>query len=290
MGLVILKRWLCGQDYKNERAPLLPTNEISSRLEREYDTRSTSSNQSGDTATSFRDLGQGSWISPRLLSDLIIGLSDGLTVPFALTAGLSSLGDAKVVITGGMAELVSGAISMGLGGYLAATGELEYYYAQLEKERVTFRENPDASKDSLRHALVSYGISSTTMDLFVEDLEKSPEEMVQFILRVDKGLEKPDDDRQFSSAFTMGLGYFVGGFIPLVPYFFADTVQTGLYISIVVMSITLYFFGVFRTLSSVGSDNAGKQKVMIDGIKMMLIGGVAAASAWGLVRFIDSKD
>lgn len=237
-----------------------------------YDTSSTYSNES--------------LVNPRVMSDIIIGLSDGLTVPFALTAGLSSLGNSRLVITGGLAELVSGAISMGLGGYLAAKSESEYYDNQVEKERLTFRNSPMTTSGALEGILSEYRLSSETVKSFISDMEKSPSIMIDFIIRFGKGLEEPADGRQFTSAMTIGLSYFLGGFVPLVPYFFTETVQSGLIISAIVMGITLFMFGVAKTLVSLGSD-CPRQKVLINGLQMFLTGGIAAGAAWGLVRTIE---
>lgn len=230
-------------------------------------------------------------VNPRVMSDIIIGLSDGLTVPFALTAGLSSLGDARLVITGGMAELVSGAISMGLGGYLAAKSEAEYYEHQVKKERLQYRASPMASTQELVDILSEYDLSGSTINSIISDMEKgtknsSKNSMVDFIVRFGKGLEEPEYSRQFTSAFTIGSSYFLGGFVPLVPYFFTETVQSGLVVSVIVMAITLFMFGVVKTLVSLGTD-CSRQKVLINGFQMLLTGGVAAGAAWALVRVIE---
>ncbi|ANZ73992.1 BA75_00395T0 [Komagataella pastoris] len=227
-------------------------------------------------------------VDPRVMSDIIIGLSDGLTVPFALTAGLSSLGDSKLVITGGMAELVSGSISMGLGGFLAARSESEFYKSQVRKEKQLFFNNKELLEEELEDIFLDIGMSESTTESAIRDLSKSPKAMIDFIIRHGKGLEEPADGRQVTSALTIGLSYFFGGFIPLVPYFFTAIVQTGLIISVLVMGVTLFWFGYLKTAISMGEDCSLWMRVS-EGLQMVLIGSIAAGSAWGLVRVIDTN-
>lgn len=288
MVLVALKNAIMGKSNKDERKALLPTF-------RSYDTVvnkddddttdarsiSTTSFTSASTSSSSHSL-----VDPRVMSDIIIGLSDGLTVPFALTAGLSSLGDSRLVITGGMAELVSGAISMGLGGYLAAKSESEYYTHQVDKERLLVKSSPSNTASEVETILNEYNLSPDTVKAVVTDMEKSPADMVDFVIRFGKGLEEPADGRQFTSAMTIGMSYFLGGFIPLIPYFFTQTVALGLMISAIVMAITLFLFGSIKTVVSLGPD-CSTYKTLLNGFQMMLTGGIAAGAAWGLVRLIE---
>lgn len=224
---------------------------------------------------------------PRVMSDIIIGLSDGLTVPFALTAGLSSLGSSKLVITGGMAELVSGSISMGLGGYLAAKSELDYYKAEVKKEKLQFFKKPELINQDAAEIMLDLGASESTIASFLKDLDSQPKNLIDFVIRFGKGLEEPAEGREFTSAITIGLGYFLGGFVPLVPYFFCSVVRTGLIVSVIVMIITLFIFGFVKTSISLG-DDCGTNKKFTEGIQMVLIGSVAAGAAWTLVYFIDN--
>ncbi|KAG0684164.1 hypothetical protein C6P40_001233 [Pichia californica] len=226
-------------------------------------------------------------VDPRVMSDLIIGLSDGLTVPFALTAGLSSLGNSKLVITGGMAELVSGAISMGLGGFLAAKSENEFYFSQIKKEKQLFFKNKDSINDELYEILIDMGASNLTIENFLNDLSKNPQKMIDFIIKFGKGLEEPPEGRMLSSALTIGFGYFFGGFIPLIPYFFFETVANGLFISVIVMILTLFWFGYFKSMISMGADCSSWTRIS-EGFQMVLIGSIAAGSAWSLVYLIDN--
>lgn len=224
---------------------------------------------------------------PRVMSDIIIGLSDGLTVPFALTAGLSSLGSTKLVITGGMAELVSGAISMGLGGYLAARSESEYYKSQVKKEKIGFFQDPETVNEEAVEIMFELGASEQTVRSFLKDLDSQPKNLINFVIRFGKGLEEPAEGREVTSALTIGLGYFLGGFVPLVPYFFCNVVRTGLIVSVIVMLVTLFLFGYIKTSVSLGEDCAKMLKV-VEGLHMVATGSVAAGAAWTLVYFIDN--
>lgn len=230
--------------------------------------------------------GMFSKFDPRVMSDIIIGLSDGLTVPFALTAGLSSLGDAKLVITGGMAELVSGAISMGLGGYLAAKLELEYYHNQVKREKVNFFKRPELINQEAIDVLYDLGLSENTIISVIKDLDSKPRNLIDFVIKFGKGLDEPSEGREFTSAITIGLSYFMGGFVPLVPYFFTEVVKTGLLISVAVMLVTLFIFGYVKTLISL--EDCSSMKKVLEGIQMVIVGSIAAGAAWTLVYFIDN--
>ncbi|KAK9380650.1 VIT family-domain-containing protein [Kockiozyma suomiensis] len=225
------------------------------------------------------------WFSPRLISDAVIGLSDGLTVPFALTAGLSSLGNTKIVVTGGIAELVSGAISMGLGGYLGAKSESDCYKSQLEKERLILQNARHLSEEAVTESLAEYGFAESTVSAILGDLEKSPEEMVNFVMKFGRGMEEPPIGREFISAATIGTAYFLGGFVPLFPYFFVNTVQLGLILSSVIMIVTLFVFGVAKTIFT---GNNSKAQAAWGGVQMVITGAVAAGAAYAMVRFIDT--
>ncbi|SCU95735.1 LANO_0E11210g1_1 [Lachancea nothofagi CBS 11611] len=227
-------------------------------------------------------------VDPRLMSDLIIGLSDGLTVPFALTAGLSSLGNSKLVITGGFAELVSGSISMGLGGYLGAKSESDYYHAEVKQEKRKFYNNMNLINHEIEDILleINPNFSDETVVSFIKDLQRSPELMVDFIIRYGRGLDEPAENRQLISALTIGGGYFAGGFVPLIPYFFVEEVGSGLAISIILMSITLFLFGYVKASISM-SDSCTVGRKISEGVQMLAVGGMAAGAAWFMVRVID---
>lgn len=271
MVLVYLKNVLFG---KSNRQPLLPTDSNNAS----YSSIDDGSQKS--TSISYEGIN-----NPRVISDVIIGLSDGLTVPFALTAGLSSLGNSKLVITGGMAELVSGSISMGLGGYLAAKSEKEYFHNQLDREKQNFRVAGD-TQACIAEALGEYKLSGDTLASITADIEKDQDIYGNFMVKVVKGLDEPAEDRELTSALTIGLSYFLGGFIPLLPYFFADVVQTGFVWSVIIMIVTLFMFGYSKTILSLGTE-VSTHACVINGVSMLLTGGFAASAAWGLVRWIE---
>ncbi|RCK57656.1 Protein CCC1 [Candida viswanathii] len=223
---------------------------------------------------------------PRVMSDIIIGLSDGLTVPFALTAGLSSLGDSKLVITGGMAELVSGAISMGLGGFLAAKSESEYYHSQVKKEKMEFFKKPELINQDAAEIMFELGATEQTIVSFLKDLDAKPKNLIDFVIRFGKGLEEPADGRELTSAITIGSAYFLGGFVPLLPYFFTENVITGLITSVAAMLVVLMLFGYFKCSISMG-ENCPTHKKFASGLEMVVVGSIAAGAAWGLVYLIE---
>lgn len=227
-------------------------------------------------------------VDPRVMSDIVIGLSDGLTVCLLFTAGLSSLGDSKLVITGGFAELISGAISMGLGGFLAAKSESDYYHSEVKTEKQKFYEDMTEVNHELEDLLLDINpdFSDETIISFIRDMKKNPQLVVDFLIRFGKGLEAPAENREVISALTIGSSYFLGGFVPLIPYFFVKHVDTGLIFSMLLMTFTLFWFGFVKAQISLGEQCSGIKKVH-EGIQMVLVGGIAAGSAWLLVRLID---
>ena len=226
-------------------------------------------------------------VDPRVISDLVIGLSDGLTVPFALTAGLSSLGDSKLVIAGGFAELISGAISMGLGGYLGAKSEIDFYKSEVKMERKKFYEDSTEVKHEIEDILLTINpnFSEETIISFIRDLQNDPEMMLDFIIKYGRELAEPAENRQVISAITIGGGYLLGGFVPLLPYFFVERVGTGLLYSIFVMVITLFLFGYFKAQLSMGHTVDSKRKAW-EGLEMIAVGGTAAGAAWFFVKLL----
>ncbi|KAH3902096.1 Ccc1p SCDLUD_001909 [Saccharomycodes ludwigii] len=231
-------------------------------------------------------------MDPRIMSDLIIGLSDGLTVPFALTAGLSSLGDSKLVITGGFAELISGTISMGLGGYLGAKSEADYYHNEVNLEKRKFY---DGTSNEVNHDVedilleINPDFSEDTILNFIKDLQKNPELMVDFIIKYGRGLDEPAENRALTSCLTIGAGYFFGGFIPLIPYFFVNNVVRGLIYSVIVMTFTLFWFGYIKAQLTM-SDMCTLNRRIYEGFQMVSVGGIAAGAAWFFVKLIEEKN
>lgn len=236
-------------------------------------------------------------LDPRVMSDLIIGLSDGLTVPFALTAGLSSLGDSKLVLLGGFAELISGTISMGLGGYLGAKSEEDYYHSEVKIEKQKFYDSNNSSNNNINEDIlheiedilseINPNFKEETVLQFMKDLSEEPDRMVDFVIRYGKGLEEPAENRAYISAVTIGAGYLAGGMIPLFPYFFTKHVGTGLIFSVVIMLVTLFIFGYIKTILTM-SDAANLEKKIKEGFQMVMVGSIAAGSAWFCVKMLDS--
>ncbi|KAI9672278.1 MAG: hypothetical protein M1831_002092 [Alyxoria varia] len=219
-------------------------------------------------------------LDTRLISDATIGLSDGLTVPFALSAGLSALGDARIVIIGGLAELIAGAISMGMGGYLGAKSEAEAFTAT------------QISTKQMDHLKTEHLIRETISDLDIPQdlhgpltthLSSDPTNATQFLMRFHHCLDSQalsSSCRAYISALTISTGYFVGGLIPLVPYLFASTVKEGLMWSVAVMAIALFAFGYGKSKLAA---EAGWRNAVKGGVQMAVLGGLAAGAAAGCV-------
>ncbi|SPO02670.1 related to uncharacterized membrane protein [Cephalotrichum gorgonifer] len=222
-------------------------------------------------------------IDPRIISDATIGLSDGLTVPFALTAGLSALGDTRVVIYGGFAELIAGALSMGLGGYLGAKSEMASYRESRATTESHISNDPVAVRSDIRSVFEPFGLPHPAVDVLVDHLSTSPD-LTDFLMKFQHSAVEPAESRPLTSGLTIAMGYFLGGFIPLVPYLFVDNVLTGLYISVGVMALTLFAFGYVKTCVVAGW--SGSRRVwegVAGGAQMVVVGGVAAGAAMALV-------
>ncbi|OBT73943.1 hypothetical protein VF21_07471 [Pseudogymnoascus sp. 05NY08] len=218
-------------------------------------------------------------IDARLISDATIGLSDGLTVPFALTAGLSALGDTRVVIYGGLAELVAGAISMGLGGWLGAKSELASYKATETETAARIAAAPATLHEELTALFEPYSIPPSTLAPLTTHLLTSPS-LLPFLMRIEHCLPPPSPHRALASALTIASAYFLGGLLPLVPYFFVEEVERGLWVSVAVMAVALWVFGWVKT----GVCGGGNWERVKGGGEMVVVGGVAAGAAMGLVR------
>ncbi|KAJ5643786.1 Vacuolar iron transporter cccA [Penicillium longicatenatum] len=226
------------------------------------------------------------WIDGRTVSDAIIGLSDGMTVPFALTAGLSALGDTKVVVFGGMAELIAGAISMGLGGYLGAKSEEESYKATLKETQTQTMTDPASVTGTISEIFEPYELPSELVSQLTQHLSASPL-LPSFLMNFQHTLPEPSESRAVICALTIALGYFIGGFVPLLPYFFVGPHEAfvALRWSIATMVIALFIFGYGKTCFVSGwRGRRNIRKGVVGGIQMVLVGGLAAGSAMGLVK------
>ncbi|PWY72875.1 vacuolar iron transporter Ccc1 [Aspergillus eucalypticola CBS 122712] len=225
-------------------------------------------------------------VDGRIVSDAIIGLSDGMTVPFALTAGLSALGDTKVVVFGGMAELIAGAISMGLGGYLGAKSEEESYRATLKETKQEILTDPASVTETISDVFAPYDLPAELVGELTRHLSSSPN-LPSFLMNFHHTVQEPSGSRAFICALTIALGYFIGGFVPLLPYFFVGPhdVLSALRWSIATMAVALFLFGYGKTCFVSGwKGYRNIRRGVIGGLQMVLVGGVAAGSAMGLVK------
>ncbi|KAF2460128.1 VIT family-domain-containing protein [Lineolata rhizophorae] len=218
-----------------------------------------------------------------IIRDTIIGFADGLTVPFALTAGLSSTGSTRLVILGGLAELFSGAISMGLGAYLASITEKKAYEVEEAREYREVAEQPLAEEEEIFEIFDNYGIERERVMPVVEGLKMNPDMWVKFMMDFELKLEKPNTRRAWISAFVMGMSYFVGGLIPMLPYFFV-ALPTALFVSIAITVVILIVFGYVKAAVS-GTDRAG---CLFSAVQTLLVGAAAAGTSYAIVRGVDS--
>lgn len=213
--------------------------------------------------------------------DIVIGMADGLTVPFALAAGLSGAVDAtKVVITAGMAEIAAGSIAMGLGGYLAARSDAEHYAAELAREEREVVEKPDAEVAEVEEVFAAYGLQPALVAPVVAAFKARPSAWVDFMMKFELGLERPDPAQALTTALTIAVAYIAGGLVPLAPYFFATANRAALLPSVAVTLAALGIFGFVKGRFTTGH-------VWRSAVQTMIIGGVAAAAAFGLARLFS---
>jgi len=212
--------------------------------------------------------------------DIVIGMSDGLTVPFAIAAGMSGASvAARIVITAGLAEIVAGSISMGLGGYLAGRTDVEHYDAEERREVQETLDVPEVETQEIVDILRDLGLDETQSESVVGALRKDRAKWVDFMMRFELGLERPDPRRAMQSALTIAGSYAVSGFIPLAPYVFVGSVSTALYVSVLVTLLALFVFGYVKgRVTGLSAFRSGWQT--------MLIGGVAACTAFAVARVI----
>lgn len=212
------------------------------------------------------------------VTDVVIGMSDGLTVPFALAAGLSGAVDASaIVLTAGIAEIVAGSIAMGLGGFLAGQTEVEHYRSELSREYDEVERVPEREKQEIRDVLKAYGISERLQNEVADELAMNKDLWVEFMMKYELGLEKPDERRAAKSGLTIGLAYVVGGLIPLLPYYFFSDAQTGLKYSAIGTLACLTVFGYIKS-------KVTGQPPFKGALKVALIGTIAAAAAFFVAR------
>ncbi len=212
--------------------------------------------------------------------DIVIGMSDGLTVPFALAAGLSGAVVAtQVVVTAGLAEVAAGSIAMGLGGYLAARSDAEHYESERRREEEEVVRIPDREMAEIVEIFQTYDITPEESDAVVLALKNKPRAWVDFMMRFELGLEKPDPKRALTSALTIAGAYIAGGMIPLAPYMIEPTVASALPISVAVTAVALAVFGYVKGRFT-------GAHALRSALQTTVIGGLAAAAAFAIARAI----
>ncbi|KAI4246276.1 MAG: hypothetical protein LQ352_006419 [Teloschistes flavicans] len=229
--------------------------------------------------------------TPRMISDAIIGLADGMTVPFALTAGLSTLGNTHIVVLGGVAELVAGMISMGVGGALGAKAESDGFQAKLADTTKLVLNHPADAIALVHDVLRPFGFDPQQRKAVIRQLSCSSDRMVDWLMRFHYQEKQPDPSRPLTCGITIGLGYAIGGLIPLIPYFCVrhDQILLALYVSIGVMLVTLFLFGFFKTvLLAEKEQDKSTWNACLGGFWMVIVGGAAAAVAVGVVHGINN--
>lgn len=219
--------------------------------------------------------------SSAALRDIVIGMSDGLTVPFALAAGLSGAVDStSIIVIAGIAEVAAGSIAMGLGGYLAGKTEQDHYHSEEKREYYEVENLRHREVEETKEFFAKIGLSEDLQNKATEEIAKDKKQWVDFMMKYELGLERPDPKRATKSALNIGLSYIVGGMVPLSPYFFVSSPIDGLKISAIVTLICLFVFGFFKSKMT-------GVKVWSGALRVMLIGAVAAGAAFGIAKLIE---
>jgi VIT1/CCC1 family predicted Fe2+/Mn2+ transporter len=216
-----------------------------------------------------------------VVRDIVIGMADGLTVPFALAAGLTGVVSSNnIIVTAGFAEIAAGSIAMGLGGYLAAKSEAEHYESEKAREEFEVQEKPHTEAQEVADVFRTYGLTDEESKPVVDALIRRPKAWVDFMMRFELGLEKPDPKRALISAGSIGGAYIVGGLIPLAPYIFLSNPGMALTVSAVVTVIALTVFGYIKGRFTGTAP-------LRSALQTVLIGGLAAAAAFSIARAIS---
>jgi len=221
------------------------------------------------------------FMATNVVRDVVIGMADGLTVPFALAAGLSgAVQNTHLIVVGGLAEIAAGSIAMGLGGYLAARGDAEHYEQERAREYREIKEIPEEEMAEVGRVFQSYGMTQAESTPVVEALSRRPDAWVDFMMRFELGLERPDPARALWSALTIGGAYAVGGFIPLLPYMLIKQALTALAVSAAMTVVALAAFGYVKGRFT-------GMRPMRSALQTVLIGGIAAGAAFLIARAIS---
>jgi VIT1/CCC1 family predicted Fe2+/Mn2+ transporter len=215
--------------------------------------------------------------------DIVLGMADGLTVPFALAAGLSAANVAsRVVVVAGVAEIAAGAIAMGLGGYLAARGDIDHYHSERSREFREIRELQREEEREIVDIFKQYGLDRAACEPILTHFRKDHDAWVDFMMRFELGLETPDPRRALRSAVTIGGAYIVGGLVPLAPYMLIAQLKPALTVSIICTGIALAVFGAAKSRFTGVS-------VWRSALQTVLIGGLASATAFLLAHWIGAS-
>jgi VIT1/CCC1 family predicted Fe2+/Mn2+ transporter len=212
--------------------------------------------------------------------DIVIGMSDGLTVPFALAAGLSgAVHETALIITAGLAEVAAGAIAMGLGGYLAARTDAEHFVSEQAREERETREIPEAEAAEVAQVFRGYGLQEDTVTAVVGAIRSDRKRWVDFMMKFELGMEEPDPRRARNSALTIALSYVAGGLVPLAPYFFLGSVHVALFGSVIVTLLALFLFGFIKGRFTTN-------RPLRSAWQTVLVGGLAASAAFAIAKLI----
>ena len=215
--------------------------------------------------------------------DIVIGMADGLTVPFALAAGLSGADTTtRIIVVAGLAEIAAGSIAMGLGGYLAAKNDADHYASELRREEREVEEIPEEEAREVLEVFEAYGLTHAEAVPIVCSLRQRPKQWVDFMMRFELGLEEPDPRRAPRSAMTIAGAYIAGGLIPLMPYMLLSTAYSALMASVVATLVALAIFGAIK------GHYTGMPRIS-SAVRTVVIGGLAAAAAFGIARLVSPK-
>ena len=213
--------------------------------------------------------------------DIVIGMADGLTVPFALAAGLTgAIASTGIVVTAGFAEIAAGSIAMGLGGYLAAQTDMEHYASELDREYRETVELPEIETEEVAKVFRDYGLTQEQMHPIVSAITADQKKWVDFMMRFELGLEAPDPARAGRSAATIAVSYVAGGLVPLAPYILMKNIVEALWVSVGVTLLALFVFGAIKGHYTGVKPSRG-------GLQTVVVGGLAAAAAFGIARLIS---
>jgi VIT1/CCC1 family predicted Fe2+/Mn2+ transporter len=220
--------------------------------------------------------------------DIVIGMSDGLTVPFALAAGLSGAvaqasSGAWIVVTAGLAEIAAGSIAMGLGGYLAARTDAEHYASERAREDRETREMPEEEEAEVAQVFRGYGLPEKTVAEVVQAIRSDRGRWVDFMMKFELGLDEPDPRRARRSAFTIALSYVAGGLVPLLPYMLLPTIHSGLIGSVIITLAALLVFGYVKGRFTT-------PRPWRSALQTVAVGGLAAAAAFGIAVLIGQPE